>query len=121
MEAHERLNPGEGWSCTDPDNLQYSKENQDGTYAFREFDKFHYPDEFKQVLRGAINLAVDLKPRYWVTMTIDLDGYTIDEIDQLLKTYGYIGNETGWVDGCGCQLTNEIIAECVFEQESGLY
>lgn len=46
-----------------------------------------------------------------VTMVVDLDEYTSEQMKKAYEPYGF-------PDG---DLTNWIIAECIFEQESGLY
>lgn len=35
--VHELKVP-EGWVCTDPDNFQFRRDNEDGSFTFRELD-----------------------------------------------------------------------------------
>lgn len=96
------------WVCTDPDNDQWGIKIGDGHYRFKEFDRFNMdPDslEFNN-------------PEAWVELDIILSHYTDEQIanhisayyDSLKQLKEIYGEDSEWV-----------IAECIFEQESGLY
>ena len=107
------------WVCTDPDNNQYGIKVKDGHYRFKEFDRFnyttdseHYPD------KDLFISTVWDNDEFWIEVDIVLAHYTNEQIanhisayynnlDQLKEIYG---EDSEW-----------IIAECIFEQESGLY
>lgn len=112
------------WTCTDPDNLQFQR---NGSFEFKEFDRFSYPNEFKEIVDGVDTLKtpIELIPywnnsNYWIIDTIDFKEYSIEKVFSLCSSYYSKeelseliedSNSGGW----------EIIAECIFEQESGLY
>jgi len=88
----EKLNK---WICTDIDNQQYG----------RRLNKEQTRFEFKEKNRIYLNEGD------WIQMIIDLDNYTSEEMKEVYMPYGFPKGE----------LTNWIIAECIFEQESGQY
>ena len=110
-----------GYRCTDPDNLQFSKQVQSGWYTFLEFDRFMYPEYFREITDGLINEQIDRNPKFWIAHDVILKDYTVDEITNHLAAYGYVFGKRGWIDCNGHELESLIIAECIFEQESGLY
>jgi len=81
----------ESWTCTDEDNQQYGRQLSERIFEFKE--------------RGYTDI-------------IKLDDYNLKEINNIISSY-YLSIE---------ELKKEykensdwIIAECIFEQESGLY
>lgn len=79
------------WICTDPDNKQYGRQLSETEFEFKE--------------RGE-------------EMFINLDNYNEDEIDNHISAYYNSINE---LKNIYKEQSNWIIAECIFEQESGLY
>lgn len=90
------------WKCTDWDNEQYGRFISDRIY------------EFKEKNRGLIEYGED----EFIEIYVNLDNYTEGEIEEYTSSYydsiesikTIYGEDTDW-----------IIAECIFEQESGLY
>lgn len=80
-----------GWTCTDPDRKQYGRQVMFTTFEFKEQD---------------------------VHLTIDLSDYTVKYVEDLVKGY-YKDIES--VFEIYKHEANFIIAECIFESESGLY
>ncbi len=91
-----------GWSCTDPDNRQYGKKLDESHYVFKEFHS-----EFAETYEDQ-----------WIEMDILLSHYSEDQINNHISSYydsvdqikELYGDDWEW-----------IVAECIFEQESGLY
>ena len=92
----------EDWKCTDLDNEQYGRFISDRIY------------EFKEKNRGLSEYDED----EFIEIYVNLDNYTegeienhilayYDSVEELIEIYG---EDSEW-----------IIAECIFEQESGLY
>jgi hypothetical protein len=90
------------WKCTDSDNEQYG----------RQIDKRIF--EFKEKNRGLAEYGEE----QFIEIYVNLDNYTEGEIEEYISAYydsiaeiiGIYGEDSDW-----------IIAECIFEQESGLY
>jgi hypothetical protein len=91
-----------GWVCTDLDRKQYGKKLDEGHYMFKEFHS-----EFAETYEDQ-----------WIEMDILLSYYDEDQINNHISSYydsvdqikELYGDEWEW-----------IVAECIFEQESGLY
>ncbi len=108
------INHGTPWTCTDPDNFQYGRKLSPGVYQFKEW-----------IGGGLLNEEVSItvekefnKSGCWEEDTIVLANFNDDEIrghvsayydslEQLKETYG---DDWEW-----------IVAECIFEQQSGIY
>jgi hypothetical protein len=90
------------WKYTDFDNEQYGRQISKNVY------------EFKERNRGLLDYEED----EFIQMTIDLDDYSSDYVNDCISSYysgidkvkEIYGEDSDWV-----------IAECIFEQESGLY
>jgi hypothetical protein len=90
------------WLCTDLDNEQYGRQIKETVF------------EFKEKNRGLSDYEED----EFIEITICLDQYTAEQIENHISAYygsldelkGIYGDDSNW-----------IIAECIFEQESGLY
>ena len=122
MEAAKDLWADQGFECTDIDNLQFAKTNEDGTFTFKEFKRFEHPELFIAIRDNFIHKRIDCQERWWITETIDLTNYTYQHIMNHVTTYGYIPALDGtWMDCTGNEVEPAIIAECIFEQESGQY
>lgn len=84
------------WTCTDPDNKQYGRQVGDGVFEFKEP---HSDGELTE-------------------MIIDLNKYSEEQQEKYVSAY--YANIQEVVDEYG-DLADWIIAECIFEQESGMY
>ena len=120
------------WTCTDPDNLQYrfNFKNQENIYRFKEFNRRDFPDIFSDImssLKGVfynpdeILSNITWEDDHWIKIDVNLFDYTDKQIEEIISTYGYCKRNEFYYDCLGYRLSNEIIAECIFEQESGLY
>ena len=90
------------WICTDPNNEQYGRQISKYVFEFKEknrFTNFNEEGEFIQ-------------------LTINLENYTPEQVHQNISPY--YNDITDLAINCG-EDTAWIIAECIFEQESGLY
>lgn len=88
------------WECTDPDNEQYGRKISEGVYEFKEKDHHSESDDD------------------YVEMTITMSNYTPEQIADYISGYypSMAVLELSYGDD-----SEFIIAECIFEQESGLY
>ena len=84
------------WVCTDPDNKQYGRWLGDGRYQFKETD---FDGE-------SVELEIDLSQYSEEEMGDNVGAY-YNSVEELKSIYG---EDSAW-----------IIAECIFENESGLY
>jgi hypothetical protein len=92
----------EEWICTDYDNQQYGRQVDTNIY------------EFKEKNRGLLEYDED----EFIQIIIDLDDYSYDCANECVLPY-YSGiDEVKQIYGVDFEW---IIAECIFEQESGLY
>lgn len=92
----------EKWECTDYDNNQYGRQISEKVF------------EFKEKNRGLSDYEED----EFIEMTINLDHYTNEQIENHISAYYGSLEELKEIYGDD---SNWIIAECIFEQESGLY
>lgn len=90
------------WVCTDLDNEQYGRQISERAY------------EFKEKNRGLLEYEED----EFVQIYVDLDNCTLKEIEEVADTY--YGSLDELKEQCG-DAWEWILAECIFEQESGLY
>lgn len=90
------------WVCTDLDNEQYGRQISDGVF------------EFKEKNRGLLEYEED----EFIEIIIDLGQYSTEEIDNHISAYYRDIHEVEEIYG---KDADWIIAECIFEQESGLY
>lgn len=98
MEKHKQTS----WVCTDPDNNQYGRKLHDGHYEFKEKNHFHDINDEGE----------------WITIDILLPMYTEEQIEKHISAYYDSLNHLK--EQCGDDW-EWIVAECIFEQESGLY
>ena len=103
------------WQLTDYDNQQYGRCIDDFTFEFKEFDRGNYNLDDELTLLGEADFydKYFFYDEYWIIEKIDLRDYTLEQQKKYYEAY-YPENEFN-------TLTNWIIAECIFEQESGLY
>lgn len=90
------------WVCTDLDNEQYG----------RQLSKTRF--EFKEKNRGLLDYEED----EFIEFGVDLTDYSQEHIEEVVSGY-YSGLEE--LKSIYGEDSNWIIAECIFEQESGLY
>lgn len=109
------------WVCTDPDNQQYGRKLYTGAYEFKEWD--HNTHVLANVDIGSDK---DLKWKkenfdnddFWIRETILLMDYTDAQIEEYIS--GYYDSLEHLEETCG-ESWEWIVAECIFEVESGLY
>jgi hypothetical protein len=98
------------WTCTDPDNEQYGRKVSDGVFQFKEWIG-------GAIAEKTIEELFD-EPGSWEEDTIILANFNENEIREHISAYyssleelkEIYGDDSDW-----------IIAECIFEQQSGLY
>lgn len=103
------------WQLTDQDNQQYGRFISGKTFEFKEFNRRNNNliDELNKLgEQGFYNLYFN-KLEYWIQRVVNLQEYTIKQQKSYCSAY-YPEQEFK-------DLTDWIIAECIFEQESGLY
>lgn len=89
------------WIITDPSCNQMCKVISDTIFEFKE-------DRIIEPITRSIKEYRSI---------IDLDDYSIHEIIECLKSYGYTEFLKKFIDCEGNEISNQIIAECLFEQE----
>lgn len=109
------INHGIPWTCTDPDNFQYGRKLSPGVYQFKEWIGGGKLDEkITETIEKEFNNSGN-----WEEDTIVLENFNeqeirghvsayYDSLEQLKEIYGSVDWE--W-----------IVAECIFEQQSGFY
>lgn len=90
------------WECTDLDNEQYGRFISDRIY------------EFKEKNRGLSEYGEE----EFIEIYVNLDNYTEGEVEEYTSPYYDSIEEIIEIYG---DSSDWIIAECIFEQESGLY
>lgn len=89
------------WVLTDPDNQQYGRQLDELKFEFKENGKI-------------LIIDLDEYEEHEIEDIINSYGYTLYEDEESLEYYNDVyslyGNSANW-----------IIAECIFEYESGLY
>ena len=90
------------WVCTDLDNEQYGRQLSETRF------------EFKEKNRGLLDYDED----EIIEFGVDLNHYSEKEIDDVARTY--YGSLDELKEQCG-ENWQWVLAECIFEQESGLY
>lgn len=91
-----------GWAQTDADSYQYGRKLKDRIFEFREESMNPHRDDFGEVHEFTVNLDCYTQDE----INSNISAY-YDSIEDLIETYG---GESDF-----------IIAECIFEQENGLY
>ena len=95
------------WYCTDDDCLQYCRENADGTFSFIEklyYDTCNGHEDYPDKSYLVKTATIDLKNYTQGMMEIYISGY-YSSLDEIRETYG--------------NASNQIIAECIFEEDFG--
>ena len=90
------------WTCTDLDNEQYGRKVSEGVYEFKEKNRMQEYNDDDDFIEITIVIA-----NYTAEQIANFISAYYDSVEQLQTIYG---DESEW-----------IIAECIFEQESGLY
>ena len=111
-----------GWILTDADSLQYRKESKLGegfnTFTFKEFERNMFNEQFEKLKSGKLSIKNYLANDFWIEKTIDLSIYTKEQAWNHVSAYY---TESEFNDMWEGSIDRDIIAECIFEQESGLY
>lgn len=103
------------WICTDIDMNQYGRQLSGNIFEFKEFNR-NIGLYFTQ---NQIDGELFNNDDYWIKLQIDLACYSEKEIEDMTSAYYSDLNELK--EECREEDYNWIIAECIFEQESGLY
>lgn len=90
------------WICTDPDNNQYGRQIAPKIY------------EFKELARDMDDYEED----EYIELTINLEEYTKEQIENYVSAYY---SDVMEIQDIYDKDFEWIIAECIFEQDSGLY
>lgn len=118
-----------GWTCTDPDNLQFRKKNSETEFEFREFRmdllNCNIADTM-QYINDKIKLTFELfaekyweNTELWVTQIVDTSTYSNEQITEFLDAYGYEYEDGEVVYPNGDSYKDiALIAECIFELET---
>lgn len=115
-------NKPEVWTCTDPDNYQYGRKTADGVYEFKEFDKLNFAgDEHGHEEEKTFVTNRFSDSDFWVEETIDLNQYSQKDKEKAIS--GYYDSMEALSEICkgDMEQVSWIVAECIFEQNSGLY
>ncbi|MEE3385167.1 MAG: hypothetical protein VZR36_08810 [Prevotella sp.] len=100
------------WQCTDVDQMQFCRKINDHLFEYIQLkDTDGDSDYFKN--KNALDYLNGITtPNEWYQDIIDITDYSDDEIKEYLSAYGGIlDNVNDEVD------RNQIIAECIFEQD----
>lgn len=98
------------WICTDLDNEQYGRQLDERIYEFKEKERnYTGGDDGNPVL---------LETDEFIQMEIDLDDYTDEQIENHISAYYNSVEKIKEEYGASWEW---IVAECIFEQISGLY
>jgi RNA polymerase subunit RPABC4/transcription elongation factor Spt4 len=98
------------WVLTDPDNFQLGRQIGDKLYEFK---------EFSGMITEGMTLDEALTREFdWTEYNVDLNDYSEAEREKVAE--GYYGSLNDLKEQCG-DSWEWILAECIFEQETGLY
>lgn len=101
------------WQCTDPDQYQFGRRLGTREFEFREFDHFSiFPAEVDTIEEA------EAMTDNWTEMVVNLDDYSDEEKEDVSKAYYGSLDELKEQNGDAWEW---VLAECIFEQESGLY
>ena len=103
----------EGWECTDADNYQFCLKINENTFRYREFNWFNWFPEKPENL-----IQAEKDEDNWEDLTIDITKYTDKQIESYISLYY---NSVEQIKEIYDNDWKQIIAECIFEQESQLY
>ena len=117
MSIREQKDLLDGWIITDPDNFQFRKDIDQDKWKFKEFDRFTYQKEYNLLKKEERDIEKYwYNSEMWIEEFIDLTNYTKSQANYHCSAY-YSKTDFNkfW------NKNREIIAECIFEQESQLY
>ncbi len=107
------------WQVTDIDNLQF---NIKGTFTWKEFDRVSYPVLFDELIEQDVEEIMEssywFDDTYWIQKEINLPNYSLKEIQSHISPYYKGLDEIVKIYETEADF---IAAECIFEQESGMY
>ena len=112
------------WKKTDPDNFQFGRELRGGVFEFKEFDRHTFRIEFFRLnhlpyKEAEVMLTADFDgDEFWKHQRVNLADYTEQEIESHISSYYNDLDEVKEIYGDEWMF---IVAECIFEQENGLY
>ena len=85
------------WIITDADRQQYGRKISENVYEFKEYNQLE---------------------NEWNQMKVNLTEYTLEEIESIISPYY---KSIQQVKELYDNNSNWILAECIFEQETGIY
>lgn len=109
---------------TDADNFQFGREIRGGVFQFKEFLRDMWPDRFKALKTMPYDESIKIiegifeDTSFWCDMEINLSDYNETAIENHISAYYKDLDELKEIYGEDWMF---IVAECIFEQESGLY
>lgn len=112
------------WKNTDPDNFQYGRELRGGVFEFKEFDRQTFMSKFYELKAMPYEeaekfIVADFNSTdFWKHERVNLSDYTEQEIEDHISGYYKDLDEVKDIYEDEWMF---IVAECIFEQESGLY
>lgn len=108
------INHNTPWTCTDPDNHQYGRKLSPGVYQFKEWIGGGKLDEkIEETIKKEFNRSSS-----WEEDTIVLSNFNEQEIREHISSYY---NSLEHLKEIYEDNWEWIVAECIFEQQSGLY
>ena len=102
------------WTCTDPDNHQYGRKLSTGVYQFKEWIG---GGKLNEDVNETIKKEFD-RSSSWEEDTIVLANLNEQEIREHISAYYNSLEQLKEIYGDNWEW---IVAECIFEQQSGLY
>lgn len=112
------------WKKTDPDNFQFGRELRGGVYEFKEFDRQTFREKFQELRKIPYEKVEEIitadfdNVDFWKHERVNLADYTEQELEDHISSYYNDLDEVKEIYGDEWMF---IVAECIFEQESGLY
>lgn len=107
------------WKNTDPDSYQYGRKISEGVYNFKEFDRHNYSTNNSNYLSvDEYMQSIFDNDEFWIEIKITMKHYSQSQIEDYTSAYYTSIEQIKEIYGDSYEW---IIAECIFEQESGLY
>lgn len=109
------------WELTDPDNFQYGKKLKEGVYLFKEFDRNNYSagDNYDEKIIF-IDSVFD-NDVLWIEEQVNISMFTDKDKEEAISGCYSSLDELKRICQNDMEQVNWIVAECLFEESSGLY
>lgn len=117
------------WVNTDPDNFQFCQKVAGKVFRFKEFDLSLFNPSISDTMKylnDRDNMTTEAfvdkywdDDELWIEQEIDIEQYTLDEIQDILDSYGYEydGEFVTFQTGDYYE-ADALVAECIFEYET---